>query len=48
MRQKTKDYKLKIKNHQALLHACYYGVSVGNTAISLTTRDSLVVWLIAA
>ncbi|WP_275086474.1 hypothetical protein [Helicobacter pylori] len=37
----------KIKNYQALLYA-RYGVSVENTAISLTTRDSLAVWLIAA
>ncbi len=27
----------KAKNHQALLHAPYYGVSVENTAINLTT-----------
>ncbi|EPZ68709.1 hypothetical protein N197_00175 [Helicobacter pylori UM023] len=26
----------KAKNHQALLHAPYYGVSVENTAINLT------------
>ncbi|WP_275690095.1 hypothetical protein [Helicobacter pylori] len=37
----------KTKNYQALLYA-RYGVSVENTAISLTTRDSLAVWLVAA
>ncbi|WP_268222139.1 hypothetical protein [Helicobacter pylori] len=41
----------KAKNHQALLHAPYYGVSVENTAINLTTKQykgNLVVWLIVA